>query len=42
LDEWYKPIDGYLGPQRALFAILILQGLDGVTKPALAVRPAAK
>jgi acetylornithine deacetylase/succinyl-diaminopimelate desuccinylase-like protein len=41
-NEWYKPIDGYLGPQRALFAILLLQGLDGVTKPALAVRPAAK
>jgi tripeptide aminopeptidase len=41
-NEWYKPVDGYLGPQRALMAILILQGLDGVTKPALAVRPAAK
>jgi di/tripeptidase len=41
-NEWYKPVDGYLGPQRALFAILMLQGLDGVTKPALAVRPATK
>jgi tripeptide aminopeptidase len=41
-NEWYKPVDGYLGPQRALLAILILQGLDGVTKPTLAVRPAVK
>jgi tripeptide aminopeptidase len=42
VNEWYKPVDGYLGPQRALMAVLMLQGLDGVTKPTLAVRPAAK
>jgi tripeptide aminopeptidase len=42
VNEWYKPVDGYLGPQRALMAVLILQGLDGVTKPTLTVPPAAK
>jgi len=42
VNEWYKPVDGYLGPQRALMTILMLQGLDGVTRPTLAVRPAAK
>ena len=41
-NEWYKPVDGYLGPQNALLTILMLQGLDGVTKPSLAVRQAAK
>jgi len=42
VNEWYKPVDGYLGPQRALLAVLLLQGLDGVTKPTLMARPAAK
>jgi tripeptide aminopeptidase len=42
VNEWYKPVDGYLGPQRALMAVLMLQGLDGVTKPTLTVRPATK
>jgi tripeptide aminopeptidase len=41
-NEWYKPVDSYLGPQRALLTILMLQGLDGVTKPSLAVRQAVK
>jgi tripeptide aminopeptidase len=41
-NEWYKPVDGYLGPQSALLTILMLQGLDGVTKPSLTVRQAAK
>lgn len=41
-NEWYKPVDAWLGPQRALLAILMLQGLDGVTKPTLAVRQDAK
>ena len=41
-NEWYRPVDGYLGPQLALLAVLLLQGLDGVTKPTLMVRPAAK
>lgn len=42
VNEWYKPVDGYLGPQRALLAVLLLQGLDGVTKPTLAARQGAK
>jgi tripeptide aminopeptidase len=42
VNEWYKPVDGYLGPQRALMTVLMLQGLDGVTKPTLTVRPAGK
>jgi acetylornithine deacetylase/succinyl-diaminopimelate desuccinylase-like protein len=37
-NEWYKPVDAYFGPQNALLTILMLTGLDGVTKPALAVR----
>ena len=41
-NEWYRPVDGYLGPQNALLTILMLQGLDGATKPLLAVRQAAK
>jgi tripeptide aminopeptidase len=41
-NEWYKPVDAWLGPQRALLAFLMLQGLDGVTKPTLAVRQGAK
>ena len=38
LNEWYRPVDAYVAPQRALLTILMLTGLDGVTKPALAVR----
>jgi acetylornithine deacetylase/succinyl-diaminopimelate desuccinylase-like protein len=41
-NEWYKPVDAYYGPQNALLTILMLAGLDGATKPALAVRPGAK
>ncbi len=37
-NEWYKPVDAYFGPQNALLTILMLTGLDGVTKPALPVR----
>jgi tripeptide aminopeptidase len=37
-NEWYRPVDAYFGPQNALLTILVLAGLDGVTKPALAVR----
>jgi tripeptide aminopeptidase len=37
-NEWYKPADAYFGPQHALLTILVLTGLEGVTKPALAVR----
>jgi len=38
-NEWYKPTDAYYGPQNALLTILMLTGMDGVSKPALAVRP---
>ena len=41
-NEWYKPVNAWHGPQNALLAVLMLTGLDGVTKPALAVRNAAK
>jgi hypothetical protein len=37
--KWYKPVDPYYGPQNALLMVLMLTGLDGVAKPALAVRP---
>ncbi|HTC79053.1 MAG TPA: hypothetical protein VK657_10580, partial [Terriglobales bacterium] len=37
-NEWYKPVNAYYGPQHALLTMLVLAGLDGVTKPALAVR----
>jgi tripeptide aminopeptidase len=39
-NEWYRPVDAWIGPQNALLTILVLTGLDGVTKPALAVRAA--
>ncbi|HEV7879275.1 M20/M25/M40 family metallo-hydrolase [Bradyrhizobium sp.] len=39
-NEWYKPVDAYFGPQSALLTILVLAGLDGVTKPALQNRRA--
>ena len=41
-NEWYKPVDAYYGPQSALLTVLMLTGLDGVTKPTLPVRQAAK
>ena len=37
-NEWYKPVDAWFGPQNALLTILVLSGLDRVTKPALQVR----
>jgi len=39
-NEWYKPVDAWFGPQNALLTVLTLAGLDGVTKPVLAVRAA--
>jgi tripeptide aminopeptidase len=39
-NEWYRPVDAWYGPQNALLTILVLTGLDGVTRPALAVRQA--
>jgi tripeptide aminopeptidase len=41
-NEWYRPTDAWMGPQNALLTVLMLVGLDGVTKPALSVRQAAK
>jgi tripeptide aminopeptidase len=41
-NEWYKPTDAWMGPQSALITVLMLSGLDGVTKPALAVRQGGK
>lgn len=37
-NEWYRPVDAWYGPQNALLTILMLTGLDGVTRPALSVR----
>jgi hypothetical protein len=37
-NEWYRPVDAYYAPQNALLTILMLTGLDGVTKPALQAR----
>jgi hypothetical protein len=37
-NEWYKPTDPWMGPQSALLTILTLAGLQGVTRPTLAVR----
>jgi len=37
-NEWYRPVNAYYGPQNALLTILVLTGLEGVTKTALAVR----
>jgi tripeptide aminopeptidase len=37
-NEWYKPVNAWYGPQNALLTVLVLTGLDGVTKPALQVR----
>lgn len=41
-NEWYKPTNAWYGPQNALLTVLMLSGLDGVTKPALLVRKAGK
>ena len=41
-NEWYKPVNAWYGPQNALLTVLMLTGLDGVTKPALQVRKASK
>jgi hypothetical protein len=38
-NEWYKPVDAYLGPQNALLTILMLSGLDGVTAGRRQVAP---
>ncbi len=40
LDEWFDPTDAYLGPQKALMAILGLVGVEGVSAPMLKKLPA--
>jgi len=37
-NEWYRPVDAWMGPQNALLTMLVLTGVDGVTKPMLATR----
>ena len=34
-SEWYKPANGYAGPQKVLLALLTLVGVQGVSEPAL-------
>jgi acetylornithine deacetylase/succinyl-diaminopimelate desuccinylase-like protein len=41
-NEWYRPVNAWYGPQNALLTVLMLSGLDGVTKPTLSVRKAGK
>ncbi len=40
LNEWYKPTDAYLGPQNVLLTLLLLAGMEGVSKPVLPRRTA--
>ena len=35
LSEWYKPVDGYAGPQKVLLTLLTLVGVQDVSEPAL-------
>src|ERR1700704_4680463 len=37
-NEWYKPVNSYLGPQNVLLTGLVRPGLAGVPNPALQVR----
>jgi acetylornithine deacetylase/succinyl-diaminopimelate desuccinylase-like protein len=37
-NEWYRPVDAWMGPQNALLTMLVLTGVDGVTRPMLATR----
>jgi tripeptide aminopeptidase len=38
-DEWFDPMNAYLGATKTLLAIVGLAGLDGVSKPLLEKRP---
>ncbi len=38
LNEWYTPVNNWLGPQNVLLTTLALVGLDGVTQPLLQLR----
>lgn len=37
-QEWYSPLNAWLGPQNTLLAILALVGVDGVSEPLLPKR----
>ncbi len=37
-NEWYKPVNAWLGPQNALLTILTLSGVDGTSQPLLKAR----
>ncbi len=37
-QEWYSPLNAWLGPQNTLLAILALVGIDGVSEPLLPKR----
>jgi tripeptide aminopeptidase len=37
-NEWYRPVNAWFGPQNALLTMLVLSGVDGVTKPMLPAR----
>ena len=32
-EEWFEPVEAWLGPQRDLLLLLLLAGLEGVTEP---------
>lgn len=38
-DEWYEPVDAWLGPQVILLTTLRLSGVHGASKPGLRRRP---
>lgn len=38
-DEWFDPANAYLGPSKALLAIVGLVGIDGMSAPILQKRP---
>lgn len=37
-DEWYRPIEAWVGPQRIALTVLALVGVDGIAAPILANR----
>ena len=41
-NEWYKPVDAWMGPQNALLTALMLVGVDRAVRPALQVRQEGK
>ena len=34
-EEWFEPVEAWLGPQRDLLLLLLLAGLEGVTEPVI-------